>query len=69
MSMGGVCCTALDGNDVIIEKLLSLALLVDSRNNHDLTPLMITAVNGRLDAFDFLIERRSSDPTLRDNKE
>ena len=52
---GGGCCSALDGNDVIIEKLLSLAVLVDSRNNHDLTSLMITAVNGRLDAFDFLI--------------
>ena len=43
-TMGGVRCTALEGNDVIIEKLLSLAVVIDSRN-HDLTPLMITAVN------------------------
>ena len=47
-TMGGVCCTALEGNDVIIEKLLSLAVVIDSRNNHDVTPLMITAVNGRI---------------------
>ena len=51
-------------NDVIIEKLLSLGLDIDSRSSNGATPMMIAAREGRLDAFSVLIERRS-DPTLK----
>ena len=57
---------AQGGNDVIIEKLLSLGLDIDSRRSDGATPLMIAALCGRLDAFSVLIERKS-DPTLKDN--
>ena len=57
---------AKGGNDVIIEKLLSLGLDIDSRRSNGATPLMIAALCGRLDAFSVLIERKS-DPTLKDN--
>ena len=54
------------GNDVIIEKLLSLGLDIDSRSSDGRTPLMIACCEGRLDAFSVLIERKS-DPTLKSN--
>ena len=53
-------------NDEIIEKLLSLGLDIDSRRSAGTTPLMVAAVNGRLNAFNFLLER-GSDPTLKNN--
>ena len=59
-------CAARGGNDVIIEKLLSLGVAIDSRRSDGATPLMIAACEGRLDAFSVLIERKS-DPTLKDN--
>ena len=54
------------GNDEIIEKLLSLELDIDSRISAGTTPLMVAAVNGRLNAFNILLER-GSDPTLKNN--
>ena len=57
---------AQGGNDVIIEKLLSLGLDIDSRSSNGLMPLMIAAGKGRLDAFSVLIERKSG-PTLKNN--
>ena len=54
------------GNDVIIEKLLSLGLDIDSRSSDGATPLMTAACEGRLDAFSVLIEK-GSDATFRDN--
>ena len=57
---------AAGGNDIIIEKLLSLGLDLDSRSSDGETPLMIAACEDRLDAFSVLIERKS-DPTLKDN--
>ena len=57
---------AMGGNNVIIVRLLSLGLDIDSRSTNGATPLMIAALCGRLDAFSVLIERKS-DPTLKDN--
>ena len=57
---------AKGGNNVIIEKLLSLGFDIDSRRSDGATPLMIAACRGRLDAFSVLIERKS-DPTLKNN--
>ncbi|XP_068735681.1 uncharacterized protein [Montipora capricornis] len=47
-----------------IEKILPNELDIDSRNSNGATPLMIAALEGRLDAFSVLIERKS-DPTLK----
>ena len=58
--------SAQGGNEVIIEKLLSLGLDIDSRSSDGATPLMIAAYHGRLDAFSVLIKRKS-DPSLTDN--
>ena len=59
-------CAAEGGSKVIIEKLLSLELHIDSRDGGGLTPLMIAAFTGQADAFHFLLER-GSDPTLKSN--
>ena len=47
-------------NDEIIEKLLSLGLVIDSRNSDGVTPLMIAAKKGRLNSFNFFRKRRRS---------
>ena len=53
-------------NNVIIERLLSLGLDIDSRRSDGATPLMIAARRGRLVAFNALIERKS-DRTLKNS--
>ena len=59
---------AQGGNVVIIENLLSLGLDIDSRSSVGRTPLIISAYGGRLNAFSFLIKRKS-DPFLKNNNQ
>ena len=53
------------GNTSIINKLLSLGLDVDSRNNAGATPLMVAAYCDKQNAFKMLIQN-GADPSLKD---
>ena len=56
---------AQGGNPSIINKLLSLGLDVDSRNNAGATPLMVAAYCDKQNAFKMLIQN-GADPSLKD---
>ena len=53
-------CAVRHGNDVIIEKLLSLVVLIDSRTRGGVTSLMTGAAHGKLEAFNLPIEREAN---------
>ena len=59
-------CAAKGENTTIINKLLSLGLHIDSRNNTGVTPLMTAAFCDKQSAFQMLIQN-GADPHLKDS--
>ena len=45
------------GNDEIVEKLLSLGLDIDSKDNNDRTPLMVATSHGKSKAVKYLLSK------------
>ena len=56
------------GNTSVINKLLSLGLVVDSRDDIGVTSLMTVAIGDKESAFEMLIQN-GADPSLKDTKE
>ena len=64
----GLHSAAEGGNTSIINKLLSLGLVVDSRDDIGVTSLMTVAIGDKESAFETLIQN-GADPSLKDTKE
>ena len=56
------------GNTSVINKLLSLGLVVDSRDDIGVTSLMTVAIGDKESVFETLIQN-GADPSLKDTKE
>ena len=60
--------SAAEAGDVaIIKSLLALGFSIDGRNDTGLTPLMMSAANGKLQAVKCLL-KQGADPSLQDNR-
>ena len=66
----GLHSAAESGNTSIINKLLSLGLVVDSRDDIGVTSLMTVAIGENESAFEtYALIQNGADPSLKDNKE
>ena len=57
-------CAVKGGNTTIINKLLSVGVAIDSRNDDDVTPLMCAAYCDKQNAFEMLVQN-AADPSLK----